>query len=80
VGWFSDAPMTTMGATPAAGVDHPVAHALVDALTLLRPVADPGEIRLWQLGDDQCLTTMLTIPEASTVTVGAHAPSGRMNA
>jgi Domain of unknown function (DUF222) len=53
--------MMTTSVTPAAGVDHPVAHALVDALALLRPVADPAEIRLWQLGDDQCLTTMLTL-------------------
>ena len=59
--------MTTTSTTPAAGVDHPVAHALVDALTLLRPVADPGEIRLWQLGDDQCLTTMLTVQHVESV-------------
>ena len=52
--------MTTSAAS-AAGVDHPVAHVLVDALGLLRPVADPSDSRLWQLGDDQCLTTMLTI-------------------
>ena len=42
-------------------MDHPVAHALVDALGLLRAVAHPSEIKLWQLGDDQCLTTMLTV-------------------
>ncbi|HEY8789496.1 MAG TPA: DUF222 domain-containing protein [Actinopolymorphaceae bacterium] len=59
--------MTTTGTTPAAGVDHPVAHALVDALGLLRPVADPAEIRLWQLGDDQCLTTMLTVQHVESV-------------
>jgi hypothetical protein len=59
--------VTTTGTTPAAGVDHPVAHALVDALGLLRPVADPGEIRLWQLGDDQCLTTMLTVQHVESV-------------
>ncbi|HEY8788568.1 MAG TPA: DUF222 domain-containing protein [Actinopolymorphaceae bacterium] len=59
--------MMTTGTTPAAGVDHPVAHALVDALGLLRPVADPGEIRLWQLGDDQCLTTMLTVQHVESV-------------
>jgi len=59
--------MTTMGTTPAAGVDHPVAHALVDALTLLRTVAHPGEIKLWQLGDDQCLTTMLTVQHVESV-------------
>jgi hypothetical protein len=59
--------MMTTGTTPAAGVDHPVAHALVDALALLRPVADPGEIRLWQLGDDQCLTTMLTVQHVESV-------------
>ena len=53
--------MTTTGTTPAAGVDHPVAHALVDALGLLRAVAHPSQVKLWQLGDDQCLTTMLTV-------------------
>ncbi len=59
--------MMTTGTTPAAGVDHPVAHALVDALALSRPVADPGEIRLWQLGDNQCLTTMLTVQHVESV-------------
>ncbi len=44
-------------------MDHPVAHALVAALGLLRPAADPAVVKLWQLGDDQCLTTMLTVLE-----------------
>jgi len=51
--------MMTTRVTPAAGVDHPVAHALVAALGLLRPAGDPAVVKLWQLGDDQCLTTML---------------------
>ena len=55
--------MMTTRVTPAAGVDHPVAHALVAALGLLRPAGDPAVVKLWQLGDDQCLTTMLTVLE-----------------
>jgi len=56
----------TTGVTPAAGVDHPVAHALVAALDQLRPVGDPAVVKLWQLGDDQCLTTMLTVLEVES--------------
>jgi len=44
--WFSVACMMTASATPAAGVDHPVAHAVVDALGSLLPVADPLDAKL----------------------------------
>jgi len=53
--------MMTTAVTPAAGVDHAVACALVDTLGLLRPVAHPRANKIWQLADDQCLTTMLTV-------------------
>jgi len=53
--------MTSTGTTPAAGVDHPLARALVTSLDALVPVVEPGEINLWQLGDDQCSTTLLTL-------------------
>ncbi len=62
--WFSVARMMTTGTTPAAGVDHPVAHAVVDALGSLLPVADPAEAMFWQLGDDQCLMVLLTVQHA----------------
>jgi len=45
-------------------VDHPVARAVVDTLASLRAVADPVDAVLWQLGEDQFLTTMLTVLEA----------------
>jgi hypothetical protein len=56
--------MMTTGTTPAAAVDHPVARAVVAVLADLRPVADPADARVWQLGEDQFLTTMLTVLEA----------------
>jgi len=60
--WFSVVRMMTTSATPpAAGVDHPVAHAVVDELGSLLPVADPVDATLWQLGDDQCLMVLLSL-------------------
>jgi len=61
---FSVAHMMTTGTTPAAGIDHPVAHAVVAALGSLLPVADPAEAMFWQLGDDQCLLVLLTAQHA----------------
>jgi len=62
--WFSVAVMMTTGTTPAAGIDHPVAHVVVDALGSLLPVADPADAMFWQLGDDQCLLVLLTVQHA----------------
>ena len=61
---FSVAHMMTTGTTPAAGIDHPVAHAVVDALGSLLPVADLADAKYWQLGDDQCLLVLLTVQHA----------------
>jgi len=63
--------MTTTGTTPAAGVDHPVARAMVAALASVRPIADPASARIWALGDDQCLTTLLTIQELESAVAAA---------
>jgi hypothetical protein len=61
---FSVVPMMTTGTTPAAGIDHPVAHAVVDALTSLSLVADPADAAWWRLGDDQCLLVLLSLQHA----------------
>ncbi len=68
---FSVAFMMTTGTTPAAGVDHPLAHALVIALSALVPVVDPVAIKVWQLGEDQFLTTMLTLQHVEAATAAA---------
>jgi len=60
--------MMTTGTTPAAGVNHPVAHAVVDALGSLLPVADPADAKFWQLGDDQCLLVLLTLQHVEAAT------------
>jgi len=58
--------MMTTSATPAAGIDHPVAHAVVDALDKLLPVADPADAKFWQLGDDHCLLVLLSMQHAES--------------
>jgi hypothetical protein len=63
--------MMTTGTTPAAGIDHPLADALVVALASLVPVVDPRQIRVWQLGADQFLTMMLTVQHLEAVAAAA---------
>jgi hypothetical protein len=63
--------MTTEGSTPMAGLELPLALAVDAALELLQPVVDPRQIRLWQFGDDQCLTTMLKLQRLEAATAAA---------
>jgi hypothetical protein len=63
--------MTTEGSTPTAGVELPLALAVDAALEVLVPVVDPRQIRLWQFGDDDCLTTMLKLQRLEAATAAA---------
>jgi len=69
--WFSVALMMRTGTTPAAGVDHPLARAMVVALDAVRPVADPSGARISALGEDECLVTLLTIQEVEAAVAAA---------
>ena len=44
---------------------------MVAALASVRPIADPAAARIWALGDDQCLTTLLTIQELESAVAAA---------
>jgi hypothetical protein len=70
VAGLSAARRTTTSATPAAGIDHPVAHAVVDALTSPLPVAGPAEVKLWQVGDDEYPNVLLTVQHRGSASAG----------
>jgi len=59
--------MTETRVPPAAGIDHPVARAVVDAIAGLSSVAGPGEPGVWQLSDADCLAVNVSMHELSAL-------------
>ncbi|HEY8788066.1 MAG TPA: DUF222 domain-containing protein [Actinopolymorphaceae bacterium] len=59
--------MTETRVPPAAGIDHPVARAVVEAIAGLSGVASPGEPGMWQLSDADCLAVKMSVHQLTAV-------------